>query len=90
MMLENAPQYHTRMMRQIVEMIDGLTLKFLPSATPEISAIEPCWRELRRKVLDVPHTNLTMLRKAIVRHTSYAKSNLDVETFLYRILQGST
>ena len=84
--LDNAPQHHARMICQLVEMIDGLTLKLLPAATPEISAIEPYWKELKRKMLDVPHTSLITLRKAIVRYTKYAKPNLDVETFMYRII----
>ena len=86
LILDNAPQHHARMVRNLVEMIDDLMLKFLPAATPEISAIEPYWRELKRKVLDVPHTNLAMLRKAIARYTRHAKPNLDVETFLYRMI----
>ena len=86
LILDNAPQHYARLIRQLVEMIDGLTLKFLPAATPEISAIEPYWREHKRKVLDVPHTSLAMLRKAIARYPRYAKPNLDVETFLYRMI----
>ena len=86
LILDNSPQHHARMIRRLVEMIAGLTLKFLPAATPEISAIKPYRRELKRKVLDVPHTSLVTLRKAITRYTRYAKSNLDVETFLYRII----
>ena len=86
LILDNAPQHHARLIRQLVEMIDSLTLKFLPTATPEISAIEPYWKGLKRKVLDVPHTSLGMLRKAIARYTRYTKPNLDVETFLYRMI----
>ena len=86
MILDNAQQHHARMIRHLVETMEGLTLKFLPAATPEISVIEPYWRELKRKVLDVPHTSLAMLRKAIARYTRYAKPNFDVETFLYRII----
>ena len=86
LILDNVPQYHARLIRQLVEMIDGLTLKFLPAATHEISAIEPYWKGLKRKVLDVPHTNLDMLRKAIARYTRYTKPNLDVETLLYRMI----
>ena len=39
--LDKAPQHRAKMIRRLVEMTDGLTLKFLPAATPEISAIEP-------------------------------------------------
>ena len=41
LILDNTPQHHVRMARQLVERIKGLTLKFLPAATPEISTIEP-------------------------------------------------
>ena len=39
LIFDNALQHHARMIRRLVEMIDGLTLKFLPAATPEISAV---------------------------------------------------
>ena len=84
--LDRAPQHRAKMICHLVERMEGLTLKFLPAATPEISAIEPYWKGLKRKVLDVPYTSLTMLRKAITTYTRYAKPNLDVETFLYRII----
>ena len=83
MILDNAPQHYARAVCQIVERVEGLTLRFPPAATPEISAIEAYWKELKRKVLDVSHTSLDMLRKAIARYTRYAKPNLHVETFLY-------
>ena len=35
-----APQHHAKMILRLADEIDGLTLKFLPAATPEISAIE--------------------------------------------------
>ena len=72
------------MILRLVDEIDGLTLKFLPTATPEISAIEIYWKNLKRKVLDVPHTSLAMLRKAIARYTRYTKPNPDVEKILCR------
>lgn len=83
LMRDNTPQHHAKMIHQLVEMTDGLTPKFLPAAIPEISAIEPYWKELKRKVLDVPHTRLAMLCRAIARYTRHTKLNLDVETFLY-------
>ena len=57
-----------------------------PDSEPEIRAIEPYWKELKRRVLDVPHTGLDMLCRAIARYTRHAKPNLDVETFLYRMI----
>ena len=83
MILDNAPQHYARVVCQIVERVEGLMLRFPTAATPEISAIEAYWKELKRKVLDVSHTSLDMLRKAIARYTRYAKPNLHVETFLY-------
>ena len=77
------------MIRRLIEMMDGLTLKFLPAATPEISTIEPYWREFKHNALDVQHASLDMLRRAITRYTRHTKPNLDVETFLYRIIQDS-
>ena len=86
LILDNTLQHHARLIRQLVEMMNGLTLKFLPAAAHEISAIEPYWKGLKRKVLDVPHASLDMLRKAIARYARYTKPNLDAETFLYRTI----
>ena len=86
MILDKAPQHRAKMIRRLVETTEGLTLKFLQAATPEISAIEPYWKKLKRKVLDVPHTSLVMLCSAIARYTRHTKPSLDVETFLYRTI----
>ena len=84
LIVDNAPQHHAKIILRLVDEIDGLTLKFLQAATPEISAIEIYWRDLKCKVLDVPHTNLGMLRKVVAEYTRYAKPNLDVEKILQR------
>ena len=86
MTLDNAPLHHAKTIRQLVDMIGGLTLKFLPAATPEISAIEPYWKELKRRMFDVQHTSPAMLRRVIARYTRYAKPNLNVEKILHRII----
>ena len=86
MTLDNAPLHHAKTICQLVDMIDGLTLKFLPAATPEISAIEPYWKELKRRMFDVQHTSQAMLRRIIARYTRYAKPNLNVEKILHGII----
>ena len=40
LIVDNAPQHHAKTILKLAGEIDGLTLKFLPAATPEISAIE--------------------------------------------------
>ena len=71
---------------KLVDKTDCLELIFLPTATPDLSAIETYWRDLKRAVLDVPYTNLRMLREAIARYARLVKSNLVVENFLYRTI----
>ena len=39
LILDKAPQHRAKMIRRLADEIDGLTLKFLPTATPEISAM---------------------------------------------------
>ena len=65
LILDSPPQHYAKMIRRLVEMVEGLTLKFRPAATPEISVIEMCRMELKCKVPDVSQANLNMLRKAI-------------------------
>ena len=84
LILDKAPQHRAKMILRLADEIEGLTLKFLPTATPEISAIETYWKNLKRKVRDVPYINLGMLRKAIAKYTRYTKPNLDVEKILQR------
>ena len=86
MIVDKAPQHRAKIINDLVDEIDGLTLKFLPTATPEISAIEIYWRKLKHRVLDVSYTNLDMLHKAITRYTRHTKPNLSVEKILYRII----
>ena len=86
LIVDNAPKCRAKMIRHLVDKTDGLTLKFLQVAVPEISACEIYWRDLRRRVPDVSYINLNMLRKAISRYTRYTKPNLDVEKILYRVV----
>ena len=40
LIVDNASQHHAKIILRLADEIDGLTLKFLPAATPGISAIE--------------------------------------------------
>lgn len=86
LILDKAPQHRSNKIRKLVDKTDCLELIFLPTATPDLSAIETYWRDLKRAVLDVPYTSLSMLREAITRYTRYKKPNLVVENFLYRAI----
>ena len=86
LIMDRASQHRASNIRKLVEKTDGREIIFLPTATPDLSAIETYWRDLKRAVLDVSYTNLSMLRKAITRYTRYKKPNLVVENFLYRVI----
>ena len=86
LIMDRASQHRATKIRELVEKTDGLEIIFLPTATPDLSAIETYWRDLKRAVLDVSYTSLRMLREAITRYTRYKKPNLIVENFLYRII----
>ena len=87
LIMDKASQHRATKIRELVERTDGLEIIFLPTATPDLSAIETYWRDLKRAVLDVSYTSLRMLREAITRYTRYKKPNLVVENFLYRDLR---
>ena len=86
LIMDKASQHRATKIRKLVERTDGLEIIFLPTATPDLSAIETYWRDLKRAVLDVSYTSLRMLREAITRYTRYKKPNLVVENFLYRVI----
>ena len=86
LIMDKASQHRAVKIRKLVERTDGLEIIFLPTATPDLSAIETYWRDLKRAVLDVSYTSLSMLREAITRYTRYKKPNLTVENFLYRVI----
>ncbi len=86
LIMDKASQHRATKIRELVERTDGLEIIFLPTATPDLSAIETYWRDLKRAVLDVSYTSLRMLREAITRYTRYKKPNLVVENFLYRVI----
>ena len=86
LIMDKASQHRATKIRKLVERTDGLEIIFLPTATPDLSAIETYWRDLKRAVLDVSYTSLRMLHEAITRYTRYKKPNLVVENFLYRVI----
>ena len=65
--VDSAHQHCAKMIRRLVDGVNGMTLKFLPAATTEISVIEMCRREIKCKMSDVPCINLDRLRKVIAQ-----------------------
>ena len=86
LIMDKASQHRATKIRELVERTDGLEIIFLPTATPDLSAIGTYWRDLKRAVLDVSYASPRMLREAITRYTRYKKPNLVVENFLYRVI----
>ena len=86
LIMDKASQHRASNIRKLLDGTDDPETVFLPTATPDLSAIETYWRDLKRAVLDVPYTSLSMLREAITRYTRYKKPNLVVENFLYRAI----
>ena len=55
LIMDKASQHRATKIRELVERTDGLEIIFLPTATPDLSAIETYWRDLKRAVLDVSY-----------------------------------
>ena len=55
LIMDRASQHRATKIRELVEKTDGLEIIFLPTATPDLSAIETYWRDLKRAVLDVSY-----------------------------------
>ena len=51
LIMDKASQHRATKIRELVERTDGLEIIFLPTATPDLSAIETYWRDLKRAVL---------------------------------------
>ena len=53
MMIHRAPQHRANVVGRMLRRLTGIRLAFLPVASPELSAVEECWRQSKKDLLKV-------------------------------------
>ena len=87
LIMDKASQHRASNIRKLLDGTDGLEIIFLPTATPDLSAIETYWRDLKRAVLDVPYTSLSMLPRGESPGTRGTKNRIwSLKTFCNRAI----
>ena len=82
---DNASQHKHREVWQYLEEHDGLEILCLPTATPELSAVESVWKDARYRLVTSEHyETLENLTHAASEYFRTCSIRLDIYKFLYR------
>ena len=86
MIVDRAPQHRAGIVGRTLREITGIRLAFLPAASPELSAVEECWRQSKRDLLRVSYVTMGRLRQTIDEYFASKTFGLDILRYLTRSL----
>ncbi len=84
--VDRAPQHRASIVGKTLRGMTGIRLAFLPTATPELSAVEECWRQSKRDLLKASYVTMGRLRQTIDDYFAGRTFGLDVFKYLTRSL----
>ena len=86
MIVDRAPQHRASIVGRTLREITGIRLAFLPAASPELSAVEECWRQSKKDLLRVSYVTKGRLRQTIGEYFASKSFGLDILRYLTRSL----
>ena len=86
--VDRAPQHRAGIAGGTLRGIAGIRPAFLPAASPELSAVEECWRQSKRDLLGVSYVTMGRLRQTIDEYFANKSFGLDILRYLTRYLWG--
>lgn len=86
MIVDRAPQHRAGIVGRTLREITGIRLAFLPAASPELSAVEECWRQSKKDLLRVSYVTMGRLRQTIDEYFANKTFGLDILRYLTRSL----
>ena len=84
--VDRAPQHRANIVGETLRKLTGIRLAFLPAASPELSAVEECWRQSKRDLLRASYVTMGRLRQTIDEYFANKTFGLDVLKYLTRSL----
>ena len=84
--VDRAPQHRAGVVGETLRRMTGIRLAFFPAASPELSAVEECWRQSKRDLLKVSYVTLGRLRQTIDEYFAGKTFSLDILKYLTRSL----
>ena len=86
MMVRRAPQHRAGIVGRTLREMTGIRLAFLPAASPELNAVEECWRQSKKDLLKASYVTLGRLRQTIDEYFANKTFGLDTLRYLMRSL----
>jgi len=83
--MDNAPQHKARVVMEFLKNNPNVRVIWLPTATPEVSAIEEYWHQSKRDMLvSQYYATVVEMRKALSEYFRTSKHHIDVIKFIRR------
>ena len=86
MIVGHTPQHRACVVGRTLREITGIRLAFLPAASPDLSAVEECWRQSKKDLLRVSYVTMGRLRQTIEEYFASKTLGLDILGYLTRPL----
>ena len=80
--VDRAPQHRANIVGETLRGMTGTRLAFLPAASPDLSAVEECWRQSKRDLLKVSYVTMGRLRQTIDEYFAGKAFGLDILKYL--------
>ncbi len=63
---------------------DNVKIDYFPVGSPELNAVEECWRQGKNNVMSKHHSSLEHIKKIVSNYYRTKRFNLNIKRYLFR------
>ena len=85
MIVDRATQHRSRMVKEYLQRnLETIRMEYFPVGSPELNAVEECWRQGKCNILSNCPSSLSHLKQMISQYYRTRRFNLDIKKYLLR------
>ena len=85
MIVDRATQHRSRMVKEYLQRnLETIRMEYFPVGSPELNAVEECWRQGKYNILSNCPYSLSHLKEMISQYYRTRRFNLDTKKYLLR------
>jgi len=83
--VDRAAQHRSKIVKEYLQRnIDDIRIEYFPVGSPELNAVEECWRQGKYNILSNCHSGFSHLKRTISSYYRTRRFNLDIKKYLFR------
>ncbi len=85
MLVDRATQHRSKMVNEYLQRnLDAVKMEYFPVGSPELNAVEECWRQGKCNILSSCYHSFLHIKKVISNYYRTKRFNLDIKKYLFR------